>query len=143
MWRRLLVALGHAHRCGVVHGAVLPEHVLIEPAEHGLTLVDWCYSTAPGGKVPALVERYRDWYPPEVPAGQPVGPGTDIYLAGECMRRLMGRRAHPRLLAFARGCALPQLRRRPSDAWRLLGEFDELIEELYGPRKFRPFALPR
>jgi Lipopolysaccharide kinase (Kdo/WaaP) family len=32
MWRRLLVAIGAAHRAGVIHGAVLPEHVLIHPA---------------------------------------------------------------------------------------------------------------
>jgi len=44
MWRRLLVAIGAAHRAGMIHGAVLPEHVLIHPAEHGLVLVDWCYS---------------------------------------------------------------------------------------------------
>ena len=46
MWRRLLVAIGAAHRAGVIHGAVLPEHVLIHPAVHGLVLVDWCYSVS-------------------------------------------------------------------------------------------------
>ncbi|HEX2312370.1 MAG TPA: hypothetical protein VHJ17_01460 [Thermomonospora sp.] len=40
MWRRLLVALGFAHRAGVLHGAVLPEHVLVHPELHGLVLVD-------------------------------------------------------------------------------------------------------
>ncbi|NUU26323.1 MAG: molecular chaperone DnaJ, partial [Streptomycetaceae bacterium] len=45
MWRRLLVALGYAHRAGVVHGAVVPDHVLIHPQDHGLVLVDWCYAT--------------------------------------------------------------------------------------------------
>ena len=33
MWRRLLVAVGAAHRAGVIHGAVLPEHVMIHPPE--------------------------------------------------------------------------------------------------------------
>ncbi|MDY7090476.1 MAG: molecular chaperone DnaJ, partial [Actinomycetota bacterium] len=41
MWRRLLVGLGWAHRAGVIHGAVLEEHVLIHPEQHGLALVDW------------------------------------------------------------------------------------------------------
>ena len=63
MWRRLLVGLGWAHRAGVVHGAVLPEHVLIHPAEHGLVLVDWCYSVAPGERIPALVAKHRDGLP--------------------------------------------------------------------------------
>jgi aminoglycoside phosphotransferase (APT) family kinase protein len=42
MWRRLLVGLGWVHRAGVVHGAIVEDHVLIHPGEHGL--VDWCYS---------------------------------------------------------------------------------------------------
>jgi hypothetical protein len=54
----------------------------------------------------------------------------------------MGPRAHPRLLRFARGCTLAAPRMRPQDAWRLLAELDELLGDLYGPRTFRPFALP-
>jgi serine/threonine protein kinase len=147
MWRRLLVALGFAHRAVVLHGAVLPEHVLIHPGEHGLVLVDWCYSV-PGcytpntGRVPAMVDRYADWYPPEVPAREQASEATDIYLATRCMTYLMGDKAPKPLLLFAKGCLLASPRRRPRDAWRLLAEFDELLERLYGPRRFRPFAMP-
>jgi len=141
MWRRLLVALGVAHRAGVVHGAVLPGHVLIEPAEHGVVLVDWCYSATGGTTVPALVPTYADWYPPEVPAKRTPGPGTDIAMASRCMTYLMGDRAPRALRDFATGCTLPALSARPDGAWRLLGEFDEVLDRLYGPRKFRPFTL--
>ncbi|MDG4794878.1 serine/threonine protein kinase [Micromonospora sp. WMMD1082] len=143
MWRRLLVALGLAHRAGVVHGAVLPPHVLIEPDEHGVVLVDWCFSTEPGGTVAALMPGYEDWYPAEVTEGRPCGPGTDIALATRCMVWLMGRRAPRELLAFARGCRQRLLRARPDDAWRLLRELDDLLHRLYGPRTFRPFTLNR
>jgi len=143
MWRRLLVAAGAAHRAGVIHGAVLPEHVMIHPAEHGLVLVDWCYSVpAPAGRLRAVVQRYRPWYPPEVLAGQPAGPDLDIWLATRCMTELIGGRMPPRMAAFARGCLLASPARRPRDAWRLLAEFDELLECLYGPRTYRPFAMP-
>jgi len=143
MWRRLLVAIGAAHRAGVIHGAVLPEHVLIHPAEHGLVLVDWCYSVSgPAGRVRAIVRRYQRWYPPEVLAGDPAGPDLDIWLATRCMAELIGGRAPAQITAFARGCLLASPGRRPQDAWRLLAEFDELLERLYGPRTFRPFAMP-
>ncbi len=152
IWRRLLVALGFAHRAGVIHGAVLPPHVMIHPAEHGLVLIDWCYSVrARSDRIPAIVARYRDWYPPEVLARQALGPATDIYLAARCLTDLMGGPAGPgstkspvprRLAAFADGCALPQPSRRPQDAWRLLGELDDLLERLYGRHRFRPFAMP-
>ncbi|MDX2854272.1 molecular chaperone DnaJ [Actinacidiphila glaucinigra] len=150
MWRRLLVALGWAHRAGVVHGAVLPEHVLIHPAQHGLVLVDWCYATERGARVPALVERHRALYPPEVTGRRPATEATDIHLASRCVEQLMGDRAPRPLSAFLRGCTLPApgLRhggpqaRRPHDAWRLLAELDDVLERLYGPRTFRPFTMP-
>ncbi|SBT63328.1 hypothetical protein GA0070622_0277 [Micromonospora sediminicola] len=141
MWRRLLVALGLAHRAGVVHGAVLPRHVLIEPDAHGVVLVDWCFSAEPGGLVPALVPGQEDWYPPEVAAKRQCGPGTDIALATRCMTWLMGDRAPHELRAFADGCRQPTPSARPDDAWRLLRELDEVLHRLYGPRTFRPFTL--
>jgi len=142
MWRRLLVALGFAHRAGVVHGAVLPTHVLVEPVGHGVVLVDWCYSTVDGSDaVPALVPEFADWYPEEVYRRAEAAAGTDIAMATRCMTHLMGDRTPVALRRFATGCTLPALRQRPDDAWRLLGELDEVLETLYGPRKFRPFVL--
>ena len=139
MWRRLLVAIGAAHRAGVIHGAVLPEHVLIHPGDHGLVLVDWCYSVPGPARVRAIVRRYQRWYPPEVLAGDPAGPDLDIWLATRCMAELIRDRAPARMAAFARGCLLASPGRRPQEAWRLLAEFDEMLERLYGPRRFRPF----
>lgn len=142
MWRRLLVALGLAHRAGIVHGAVLPDHVLIEPEAHGVVLVDWCYSVATSGdRVPALVPAYADWYPPEVLDRDAPGPGTDIAMAARCMAYLIGTNLPRALRAFLDGCLQPSTRHRPDDAWRLLGEFDDVLERLYGPRTFRPFSL--
>jgi hypothetical protein len=63
-------------------------------------------------------------------------------MAARCMTWLMGDRAPRELRAFADGCRLPALHARPDDAWRLLGELDEVLERLYGPRTFRPFAMP-
>jgi serine/threonine protein kinase len=151
MWRRLLVALGYAHRAGVIHGAVLPEHVLIHPRDHGLVLVDWCCSVPgcyaardPSGLVPAVVGRLAGagHYAPEVLAGVRATPATDIFMATRCMTGLLGDDVPPALRAFAGGCTLHSPARRPGDAWRLLGELDELLERLYGPRRFRPFTMP-
>ncbi|WP_238438447.1 protein kinase family protein, partial [Frankia nepalensis] len=170
MWRRLLVAIGYAHRAGVAHGAVLPEHVLIHPAQHGLVLVDWCYSAVPdpadgavvgvqpraGGaddpsrRIPALVEAYADWYPPEVARREPPGAATDIALASRCVSYLLGSADPARLggavpapiRRFLTGCLLPSPSMRPDDAWRLLAELDELLGRIYGPRRFRPFTMP-
>jgi hypothetical protein len=143
MWRRLLVALGAAHRARLIHGAVLPEHVLIHPGDHGLVLVDWCYSgDAPAARLPAAVTRYAAWYPPEVMAGAMTGPDVDIWLAARCLIELTAGQLPAAMSAFARGCMLANPRHRPPDAWALLAELDELLRRLYGPRTFRPFAVP-
>lgn len=141
MWRRLLTGLGWAHRAGLVHGAVLPEHVLVHPAEHGLVLVDWCYAVPAGATIPALVARHRAAYPPEVTARQPATAATDIFMAAGLMLRLIGSPPQP-LRRFARGCRYDKPRMRPQDAWHLLAELDELLDDLYGPRRFRHFAMP-
>ncbi|WP_202512994.1 molecular chaperone DnaJ [Streptomyces sp. SID3343] len=162
MWRRLLVAVGYAHRAGVVHGAITPDHVLIHPHRHGLVLVDWCYSVllddsasgVAGARpdailrakavehVPAMIDRHADLYPPEIPGKQPPETSTDVYMATACITALLASDAPKPLLRFARGCSLPAPARRPHDAWKLLGELDELLGKLYGPRRFRPFAMP-
>jgi serine/threonine protein kinase len=143
MWRRLLVALGAAHRAGVVHGAVVPDNVLIQPDQHGLVLVNWCYAAVGDADVmPALIGRYRDWYAPEIAArGEPT-PGSDIHLATRCLEALLDSRAPAAIGRFVLGCLRPTPAARPHDAWQVLAEFDELLEKLYGPRRFRPFALP-
>ncbi len=155
IWRRLLTALGLANASNVVHGAVFPEHVLIQPEQHGLVLVDWCYSLIDpvnsGQHIRAMVPTYKAWYSKEVLNGTPPLPGLDIYLGAKCMVQIMGGdpvsgrlpvSVPAPLQAFFKGCMSPEPRRRPQDAWRLLEEFDALLVRLYGPRKFRPFSLP-
>ncbi|WP_369797682.1 molecular chaperone DnaJ [Nocardiopsis sp. CNT312] len=147
MWRRLLVAVGGASRAGAVHGAVVPEHVLIHPEQHGLVLVDWCYSvtfaaehTAP--HIPAMVTHRKDLYPREVLDRAPAVPATDIHMATRCIEHVSAGRLPRPLKAFARGCTLPLPQRRPSDGIRLLAELDEALERVLGPRRFRPFHMP-
>lgn len=159
IWRRLLMALGFAHDNGIVHGAVLPRHVMILPKEHGLTLVDWSYTsiaidhTYPSLR--AIVNDYRTWYPEEVFAKQAPSPATDIALAARTMIWVMG--GNPltgnlpatvpyKLRAFFKGCLLQSQSMRPQNAWLLFKEFDELLEHIggeYFPRRFREFVLPK
>lgn len=151
MMNRLLVALGITHAQGLVHGAVLPEHLLLRLADHNAILVDWCYSVPPGEPIRAVSPPYRAWYPPEVVARQPATPATDLYLAAQCLLRLLGGDpatgaipAHvPRPIeAWLRGCLLPAPARRASDAWELFDQLRTIGRRLYGPPKFRPFQMP-
>lgn len=152
MWRRLLVALGLAHQAEVIHGAVLPEHVLIHPEQHGLVLIDWAYAVQEGAPISVISPRYRKWYPTEVLEKKPSRPETDIAMAANVMLFVLGGDpagryvpdAIPRAMrSFFRACTLDAAGKRPDDAWALKDSFDDLLERMYGPRKFRPFVMQR
>ena len=48
IWRRVLEVLAWVHDAGWVHGAVLPEHVLVNAREHGALLVGWSSAARTG-----------------------------------------------------------------------------------------------
>jgi serine/threonine protein kinase len=142
IFKRVLIALGFASDNGVVHGAVNPDHIMIHPEKHGLVLVDWSYSVPTDGKIKAICPRWKDFYPAEVYAKQKANAGIDLYMATWCMREIGMTRLPGPIRAFLRGTALASANGRPDDPWSLLGQFDDLLYEMYGPRKFHPFSMP-
>ncbi len=140
--RRLFMALGFMHARGVIHGAVLPEHVLIVPDSHGLTMVD--FKAASQGEPVRLIETARrPLYPEEILCRERVGPATDLFMAVKTLQYVMGNHDVPRPLQDVFDtCLHADPRRRPQDAWALLDTFDETIEALWGPRTFRPLPWP-
>ena len=152
VWRRLLNVLGFAHSRGVVHAAVLPVHVLVEPREHKLVLVDWCSAAARGGRGLAVVTGpYREWYRRQGSLRAPPTPGLDVSLGARCMVELLGGdplRAEfppavdPALRRYFGRCVEAGSSGNRADAWKLLDDFDRLIEALWGPRQFKKFAMP-
>jgi len=145
MARRLLAALGVAHQAGYVHGAVLPENFLINPKDHNGVLIDWSYAVKVGEKLRAIPSGSAVSYPPELRNKVAVTPGLDIYMAAITISQLLNDDGPGvnRMKAFFRSCLMKSAASRPSDAWQLFDEFTELIEALYGPRKFRVFNWPR
>lgn len=150
IFNRLLTVLGFCHRQGIIHGAVLPGHVLLHAGNHGVQLVGWGQSGERGRPVSVLSTRYREWYPPEVLKRQPAGPATDLFLAARCLVYLAGGdplrntlpdAVPPSMRRFLGTCLLPGPGMRPDDAWALFDEFRELLRQLYGPPKFHPLLM--
>ncbi|HEX7304251.1 adenylate cyclase [Lentzea sp.] len=138
MHRRLLKALAGAHQAGLVHGAVTADNVLVHPEQHGIVLAGWSFAVEQGQKLLATSQAIA--YPPEVSGELPVTAALDVHMAHTLMLDLLAPK-EKRQRAFAQGCRQDQPSRRP-DAADLISEYDELLEDLYGPRVFRPFALP-
>lgn len=153
MWRRVLAALSFAHSVGIVHGAVLPTHILVEPAQHGIILIDWGYAVniGSGGYIRAISADYEAWYPTEVFDKQPPLAGHDIYMGARCMIELIGGDGAAKRIPstvpdamrrYFEWCLTEGTRLRPQDALKMRDEFDRLLERLYGARRFREFKMP-
>jgi tRNA A-37 threonylcarbamoyl transferase component Bud32 len=137
MWRRILVAIGYAHKCGVIHGALTPDHILIHPTMHGVILIDWTLSGAEDSRRAFKLPKWEHIYPDT--DDDKLTRQSDIYMASMSMHSILHSDATPRPIhAFMKGCRLKSL---PS-AWRLKSEFDDLLYEIYGPRRYRPFVIP-
>jgi hypothetical protein len=150
IYKRLLTVLGFCHGQNRVHGAVLPCHVLLHAADHGLQLVGWGQSVQTGRPIRTLSKCYTSWYPPEVRDRKAAGPSTDLFLAAKCLNYLAGGdpvrdRVPETVPAPLRGlleaCLLEGARMRPNDAWGLTDELDKLLRGLYGPPKFYPLTM--
>jgi serine/threonine protein kinase len=149
MFNRLLAALATTHSLGLIHGAVLPEHLLIRPSDHNGILIDWCYSVAIGEPIKAISQPHADAYPPEVPEKQPATPASDLYMAAGLLARMLGgeqgeppaHTAKP-IAALLRACRIPTPARRHNDAWQVLDDFRAILADIYGPPAFRPFQMP-
>jgi len=153
MWRRLLVALGFAHINSVIHGAVLPGNIWIQPEQHGVMLKNWFYAVhhpeVTGEIIPEIDPGFMAWYPQESLNHEIPIFGSDLSMSARCMIHLLGGDAergtmpdsipNP-LRTFLRGSILPG-RRAPQDAWALKHEFDDLLERLWGERRFHPFKM--
>ena len=153
MFKRILTAIGFAHRNGYVHGAILPPHIRFDIKNHGCQLTSWGHSVPMGGTITTISKKYKDWYPPEVLEKKAVRPGTDIYMAGKTILYLAGvdptkafkldkKQVPIPEQRFFQSCVLPGAKMRPDDAWKLQDEFTELLKEVYGKPKFAQLTMP-
>lgn len=147
IFNRLLTVLSFTHGQGLVHGAILPEHILVHPVTHAIHLIDWCFSTERGKPITTISTKYRDWYPPEVLAKTPASAATDIYMAAQCMRYLLGGEsyrsfAHPKFQRLLDSCWIKSPARRHQSAWELYKDFQVLAGDVFGPRRYLKLDLP-
>lgn len=146
---RILSCLGYAHRCGLVHGALIPENVLIQPALHNVIIDGWGTSVlkpAVSGERGAFYSQ--EYSAPESVAGH-VGPWSDIYSLGKLMIWLVGgdpltkrtpEDVEPTIANLLRRMTDEDIYKRPQDAWDL-HEAQNRVKDALWPRKFLHFDM--
>ena len=151
MMSRVLAVAGLAHRHGVVHGRICPEHVVIEPATHLAMVTGW------GGSALAPAQGGQRVLNPILPFSAPeaaettAGPWSDVYSIGKTFLWLVGgdpeteelpADVEPRLAAYLRNMVHEDPRQRPEDCWQLFESFGRLKGELWGEPRWRHLEMP-
>jgi len=147
--RRLLAQACAAAMLGRVHGALLPEHLLVHPLTHDPVHIGWAHALKPGARIKQLVPGRRDLYPEEVMDRKPVDGRTDIAMAGRTMVWLLGGDPESSWLpssvpepfaAVFRRCAAPRRRDRYQSAVQALAELTRAAHKCWG-KQYRRLEL--
>jgi hypothetical protein len=161
MFKRILALLEWVGHAGLVHGAILPSHLLFFPdnanvrtrddRKHSVHLVDWCYSVPADCKLKAFVANDIAFYPNEILHKQPVTFQTDLFMAVKCMIFLSGgdpaRNQFPadfpaRLADHMLICLHPDPMHRVKSRRSFYNEFVRLLKDEFGTPKWHDFIVP-
>jgi len=147
MWRRLLETLAFVHRSGFVHGAVLPQHLLVERGEHGLRLVGYGCAGHVGEALTAVVTRYEGFYPAAMLAEQRLSPEHDLAMSARCVAYALGADDGTNLPASVPATLRDLVRavgrgEDSGEAWDLRQRVGVVGRELFGAASFHPLTMP-
>jgi hypothetical protein len=151
MINRLLRVLEYVHDLGVVHCNIDPSHLIIRPYDHNLCLVGWSYAAYDPENTGDSFKIYsEDYSAPEVLEKKTPVPSSDMFSVGKCMIRMLGGDLETNelpdtvdepLQRFVQFFVRPSALQRARDADEMKTTFVKLIEDLWGPRKFREFRM--
>jgi hypothetical protein len=90
IWRRALELLDWLHRSGVVHGALLPAHLVLDAREHSVGIVGFSCAGPPATALARLDPRQLDFYPAFGATGPSLTPGLDLGMLARCIAHALG-----------------------------------------------------
>ncbi len=152
VWRRILESLSFIHSSGMVHGAVLPQHLLVQDNEHGIRLIGFGYSGRKGDRLPATVQEKQDLYPGAGKFKPVLTPQMDLCMSARCLSVVLGGDPSAEALPAAVPAPLASIIKRVAcldpdgkpgeDAWALREELGQLAKDVFGPSQFIPIIMP-
>lgn len=151
MMNRALSALGYVHNLGCIHGNIDPSHIMIRPKDHNAWLIDWCYSALNPARTNDGFKVFNEEFSaPEVVQKKSPLPASDLYslgktmifaLGGDVKTNAMPASVNVALQRFLKFFTLESPRQRAQDAWEVHAMLNELVIELWGPKKFLEFRI--
>lgn len=152
IWRRILEVLSFLHNSGIVHGAVLPSHLLVQENEHGVRLVGYSCAGRFGEKLRRISSRFEVFYPREARASLTLLPQLDLMMSARCMVSILGGNPATGTLPKAVPALLAQLvqqialtdpaRSSGEDAWSIRQKLGTIADAVFGAPQFIPILMP-
>lgn len=131
--KRLLLAITWAHASGVVHGAVTPDHVMVDKERHGIVLCDWIHSGVEGSAIQVVPAKFKASYPQFAVKEKRLSRSLDVSMACGIGMKLCGnQKSDKAVYSYCRSLSLFPT----SDAWECHDELDRTLCATYGARVF-------
>lgn len=155
MFKRLLTVLGWVHHARLIHGAILPPHVMFYPdndgkkdaidgRKHSIRLIDWCYSVnyEQRTRLSSWVPAWQDHYAPELLSKKSIGPASDIYMAAKLIRYLASTRLPDKLEKVLTKCLDSDPKKRYQKATQAFDDWKEAANAEFGKPRWHDFNVP-
>lgn len=140
IFNRVLAGLFACHASEIVHGSILPSHILICPKTHNAKIIDFSYSTDEGSKIKAIVPKYKDFYPNEI-FDKISSLSSDIFMAAKCIEWISEKNLPREISGFLKYCTINNYRGRPNAVDKLFDEFKDVLSTVFGKPKFVEFIM--
>ena len=152
VWRRILEVLSFIHASGMVHGAVLPPHLLIQENEHGVRLVGYSFAGRSGEKLRTSSNGFESFYRKGARSRSKLTAQVDLTMSARCIIAILG--GNPataslpptvpaQLAAIVQRIALTEpTGSAGEDAWTIREKLGEIANEEFGPPQFIPIVMP-
>lgn len=152
IWRRILEVLSFIHNSGMVHGAVLPPHLLVQENEHGVLMVGYSSAGHSGEKLRTRFDHFESFYPQPARSFSTLTPQLDLIMSARCLVAMLGgdprtgslpAAVPKRLAGIIRRIALAEsVGSARENAWTLREELGVIANEVFGTPQFIPIVMP-
>lgn len=152
VWRRILEILSFIHASGMAHGAILPEHLLIQENEHGVRLVGYSHAGHLGDQWHPPSNKHESFFPQPAKSWATLTPQLDLVMSARCIVAILG--GNPATASLPESVPEPLARvirrvalAKPTtdsneDAWTIREELGQIAEQVYGAPQFIPIVMP-
>lgn len=141
--RRVMALVSAADMGGLVHGAIVPDHVLVNKVSHNPMHIGWAHAVDPSvQRIEGIITRWREFYPPEVFEKKRPDQRSDIFMAARTIEYLLtgpdrtqyglSSNVPITLKNFLDKCTEEDPKKRFQSGGEALDELTKLIRKLWG-----------